>query len=226
MLNGTQLRLVVLVACRSALSSQRETLRGLGPSLVQAGIPAVIAMQDDLPIPAARRFNRALYQQLARSGQVDMALAATRISMLWYEREEGGPSGTWAIPALFLSTRDGGLFDPGGNQTTEPAAAQPDSAVDPTEPAVTPPADQEAAKPVATRGTLTTTQRLHRQTQLEELQARHQRLSRRIRALGQDVDQALSQEQKDIFLERKAEREAERDKVARQMVEIERELRG
>ena len=111
LMSETKLRLVVLVACVSALSPQKDALRGLGPSLVRAGVPAVVAMQDYMPIPTARRFTQYFYDDLARSGQVDMAMAATRLSIYRDETEERGDARDWGIPALFMSTRDGKLFD-------------------------------------------------------------------------------------------------------------------
>jgi hypothetical protein len=219
---GNDLRLVVLVSCVSAISPQRDALMGLGPRLVRAGVPAVIAMQDTLPIATARVFSGQFYDNLARSGRVDTALAATRTSMYWEEKERGESSGTWGIPALFLSTRDGRLFKL-TSDTAEPSSLV---TLSPTPTSPTTPSEPTGTKSMPTAKPLSATQRLHLQTQLEELQLRHQRLSRRIRALNQDVDQALSQEQKGIFQERKAEREAERDEVMRQMAKIEEALLG
>ncbi|MEA3335163.1 MAG: CHAT domain-containing protein, partial [Chloroflexota bacterium] len=111
LMSETHLRLVVLEACVSAVTHSSDTLRGLGPALVREGIPAVIAMQDNLPIPTARRFSQYFYDDLARSGQVDMALANTRLSLYSDAWVTEGMAGDWGIPALFMSTRDGKLFD-------------------------------------------------------------------------------------------------------------------
>ncbi len=104
-----KLRLVVLAACQSAVSSTGDALRGLGPRLVLEGqVPAVIAMQEKLPFDTAQLFTQSFYDDLARSGRVDMALAATRQTI--YNRE-GGDAGTWGIPVLFLSAQDGKILD-------------------------------------------------------------------------------------------------------------------
>ncbi len=96
-----RLRLVVLAACQSAVSSTGDALRGLGPRLVLEGqVPAVIAMQEKLPFDTAQLFIQSFYDDLARSGRVDMALAATRQTI---HSREGGDAGTWGIPVLFLS---------------------------------------------------------------------------------------------------------------------------
>ena len=106
---ATKLRLVVLAACQSAVSSSGDALRGLGPRLVLNGqAPAVIAMQQKLPFPTAQLFMQSFYDDLARSGRVDMALAATRQTIF---DQEGGDRGTWAIPVLFMSAPDGQLIE-------------------------------------------------------------------------------------------------------------------
>jgi MoxR-like ATPase len=102
------LRLCVLAACLSARSETGDALRALGPRLVQAGVPAVIAMQALIPMRSAQRFTQHFYDDLARSGRVDMALAATRLSLFQREGSEGG---TWGIPVLFMSSDDGKLVD-------------------------------------------------------------------------------------------------------------------
>jgi MoxR-like ATPase len=102
------LRLCVLAACLSARSETGDALRALGPRLVQAGVPAVIAMQAFIPMRSAQRFTQHFYDDLARSGRVDMALAATRLSLF---QREGTEAGTWGIPVLFMSSDDGKLVD-------------------------------------------------------------------------------------------------------------------
>lgn len=46
---GTDLRLAVLSACESATAGEESLLGSVAPTLVQAGIPAVVAMQQRLP---------------------------------------------------------------------------------------------------------------------------------------------------------------------------------
>ena len=66
-----KLRLVVLAACQSAVSSSGDALRGLGPRLVLEGqVPAVVAMQEKLPFDTAQLFIQSFYDNLARSGRV------------------------------------------------------------------------------------------------------------------------------------------------------------
>jgi MoxR-like ATPase len=105
---GHGLRLVILAACNSAAPASEEALPGLGPKLVEAGVPAVISMQDRLPFDASQAFTQHFYDDLARSGRVDMALAATRRAL--YHGKYGG-SWSWGIPVLQMSCADGKLFE-------------------------------------------------------------------------------------------------------------------
>jgi CHAT domain-containing protein/MoxR-like ATPase len=106
-LKGKGLRLVVLAACQSATSETGSALKALGPSLVREDIPAVIAMQDEVRVDTAQFFTQRFYDDLARSGRVDMAMAATRFAL--YQRNLG--EWQWGIPVLMMSTDDGQLFE-------------------------------------------------------------------------------------------------------------------
>ena len=99
-----RVRLAVLATCQSAVAEGGHPLRALGPRLIQHGIPAVIAMQDVVSIDSAQIFAQHFYDDLARSGRVDMAMAATRHTLYRLE------SSDWAIPVLFMSTHDGQLL--------------------------------------------------------------------------------------------------------------------
>ena len=105
---GDKLRLVVLASCQSAQTDTENAVRGLGPELLKQDIPAVIAMQDLVPVATAQLFTQYFYDHLARSGRIDMAMAATRFDL--YRRREGR-TGDWAIPVLFMGTGDGNLFE-------------------------------------------------------------------------------------------------------------------
>ncbi|MEZ4612294.1 MAG: CHAT domain-containing protein, partial [Caldilineaceae bacterium] len=106
---GNLLRLLVLASCQSAVDAQGNALRGLGPQLVSKGkVPAVIAMQQPLAMDAAQLFTQTYYDDLARSGRVDMALAATRLTLSQHTRM---PPGTWGVPVLYMNSSDGELLD-------------------------------------------------------------------------------------------------------------------
>ena len=116
------LRLVILAACQSAISSTGAAFHGLGPRLArEAGIPSVIGMQDLLPVPAAQLFTQHFYDDLARSGRIDMALAVTRLSLYQpVDQKSRAETGSWGIPVLLMCTDDGKLLDPAELPEREP----------------------------------------------------------------------------------------------------------
>jgi hypothetical protein len=101
-------RLVFLAACESAkrATEAEHPFIGLGPKLVQAGVPAVIAMQDVVPMPLAQQLTADFYRNLLKHGIVDLALNQARL--LLFEQE----GCDWAIPVLFLRMETGQLFAP------------------------------------------------------------------------------------------------------------------
>lgn len=98
--------LVFLSACETARRDPEAVhpFIGLGPKLVKAGVPAVVAMQDVVPMPLARQLTGDFYQGLLEHGVVDQALNQARL--LLFEREEVD----WAIPVLFMRLKEGQLF--------------------------------------------------------------------------------------------------------------------
>ncbi len=103
---GTLPHLVFLVACESARRDDNaETpFVGLGPKLVQSGIPAVVAMQEQVPVEMARVLSGEFYARLAEHGEVDRALNQARLQIFDARKTE------WAIPVLFMRIRKGRLF--------------------------------------------------------------------------------------------------------------------
>jgi HEAT repeat protein len=98
--------LVFLAACESARreAGAENPFVGLGPKLVKAGVPAVVAMQDLVPMGLARQLEGDFYRYLMEHGTVDRALNQARL--LLFEREEVD----WAIPVLFMRLEEGQLF--------------------------------------------------------------------------------------------------------------------
>ncbi|HET9229584.1 MAG TPA: CHAT domain-containing protein [Thermoanaerobaculia bacterium] len=97
------LRLVVLNACQTARTSSTpdgNPFGGVAASLVQAGFPAVLAMQEVIEDDCAITLSRALYRSLASGQPIEVAVAEARQAVL-----DLNPSGfEWAIPCLFLRT--------------------------------------------------------------------------------------------------------------------------
>ena len=100
--------LVFLAACDTAKRPEQgeNPFVGLGPKLVAAGVPAVIAMQDKLPMDLARRLTGDFYRLLLDQGVVDGALNVAR--SLIFQPEDFN----WAIPVLFMRRKDGRLLQP------------------------------------------------------------------------------------------------------------------
>jgi formylglycine-generating enzyme required for sulfatase activity len=100
-------QLVFLVACES---SRRDTADGrpfvgVGPKLVEAGVPAVIAMQDRVSMTTTRQLATDFYSLLFRHEVVDQAMNEARNLL----RSRG--LSDWSVPVLFMRLKDGRLFD-------------------------------------------------------------------------------------------------------------------
>ncbi|MDM0112263.1 CHAT domain-containing protein [Variovorax sp. J22R133] len=94
-----RLRLAFLHSCKGSAGTA-----GLGPLLVSWGVPAVVAMQDFVPMADARRFASAFYASLMQEGAVDIAVNAGRQSIF------RSRSANWSIPVLFCRLKDGRVW--------------------------------------------------------------------------------------------------------------------
>ena len=101
---GVQPRLIFLGACQSAVRSSADAFLGLGPKLIAAGVPAVVAMQDFVSIESARKFGGVFYQRLIESGQVDLAANEARSSLITAGRPDA------AVPVVFMRLKSGQLW--------------------------------------------------------------------------------------------------------------------
>ena len=127
------LRLIVLNACEGARAGRVDPFAGAAQSLLQQGIPAVIAMQFEISDSAAIAFSHEFYDTLARRYPVDAALAEARRAVFAGENEL-----EWGTPVLYMRCEDGRIFD------VEAPEAQPPARTGPT--SISPPrADPEAA---------------------------------------------------------------------------------
>jgi hypothetical protein len=123
------LRLAILNACEGARGSRADPFAGTAQSLVQQGIPAVIAMQFEVADETAILFAREFYGAVADGYPVDTALAEARKAI--FARGEGLD---WGTPVLHMRAPDGRIFD---------VAASPLPAAQPPRPASTPSKPQE-----------------------------------------------------------------------------------
>ena len=95
---------VYLSSCETATRSPATAFRGLAPMLISAGAPAVLAMQDLIPVKTARIFAQTFYHHLLDHGQVDLACNEARAAIL----DSNLPGGS--IPVLFSRLPDNLLF--------------------------------------------------------------------------------------------------------------------
>ncbi len=98
------LRLVVLSACHSAATTERDLYAGAAGTLVRRGVPAVIAMQFAVAAGAAREWSRTFYEALADGMALEGALTEARIAASM------GSGLDWAAPVAYLRAPDGVLF--------------------------------------------------------------------------------------------------------------------
>ena len=114
-------RLAVLNACEGARSGASDPFAGMAQSLVQQGLPAVVAMQFEITDAAAIIFAHELYGAIADGYPLEAALAEARGAI----RDEGNAT-EWATPVLYSRATDGRLFDRSKRQIfeTEPPARE------------------------------------------------------------------------------------------------------
>ena len=95
-------RLVVLISCQSAGKGTGDALAAIGPRLAESGVPAVLAMQDNLSIQTADEFLPVFFRALQKDGQIDRALNLARGAIR--ERPDN-----W-VPVLFMRLKSGRLW--------------------------------------------------------------------------------------------------------------------
>jgi len=105
-------RLVFLNACETAVSStdeEADPFGGVATSLIEAGIPAVVAMQFPISDRAAIDFSRTFYERITDGYPVDMAVQMARRML---RLDFGEDNFEWGTPVLFMCSEDGLLFTP------------------------------------------------------------------------------------------------------------------
>jgi tetratricopeptide (TPR) repeat protein len=102
------LRLVVLNACEGARGDEADVFSSMAATLVQRGLPAVVAMQYPISDAAALEFSTSFYAALAALFPVDAAVAEARKAISLAEAD----TLEWATPVLHLRAPDGVIFAP------------------------------------------------------------------------------------------------------------------
>lgn len=108
MLRGRDVKVVILNACKSAAGDAHAAFAGVAPALVQADIPAVIAMQFNVPDKTAVGFTHDLYRYLMSGYPLDQAVTEMRSGAF----NNANDKYFWGIPALYMRSPDGRLWEP------------------------------------------------------------------------------------------------------------------
>jgi uncharacterized protein YegL len=116
-------RLAVLNACEGARSGVSDPFAGVAQSLIQQGLPAVVAMQFMISDEAALIFAREFYGAIEDGYPIEAALADARGAI----RDEGNPT-EWGTPVLYSRAPDGYLFDLATRLAATTAAGQSNTA--------------------------------------------------------------------------------------------------
>jgi len=115
------LRLVLLNACEGARGSERDVFSSTAAILVRRGIPAVLAMQDEITDRAAIEFARAFYEALSDGLPVDAAVTEARkaISLAVTNSVE------WGTPVLYTRSAQGVIFQlPEAQRSRQPVPSR------------------------------------------------------------------------------------------------------
>ncbi|NIP26091.1 MAG: CHAT domain-containing protein, partial [Phycisphaerae bacterium] len=102
------LQLVVLSGCMTAQTHHRDALKGIGTSLLQDSLPAVLAMQYSVLDKSAIEFAAKFYEELSQGSSVVEAVNEVRLRL--YDLR-GKDRADWGLPALYLRTPEITLID-------------------------------------------------------------------------------------------------------------------
>lgn len=122
--NHPSLRLAVLNACEAGHASLEDPFAGAAHSLLQQGLPSVIAMQYPITDQAALIFSKEFYAAVAAGYPVDAALAEARVAIF-----ADGNDIEWGTPVNFTSLPGGQIFDLAAPPAAHPLKEQVDPQV-------------------------------------------------------------------------------------------------
>ncbi len=112
-------RLVVLHLCEVKPVDYSATFSSLAPKLIQAGFPAVLAMQYPLPAAEAKVFVEKFYSLLTQGEEIGAAVQKARTDFYNAAQDDR----LFGAPVLYLQSLDGQLVSTG--TTTPSAQTQP-----------------------------------------------------------------------------------------------------
>lgn len=114
------LRLVFLNACEGARGGTHNVFRGVAQTLVQQGLPAVLAMQFPVSDQAAIALSHEFYKALADGYGVDAAVTEARKALY-----AAGDEREWGTPVLFSRSSDNQLLAGATIANSSPAVDTP-----------------------------------------------------------------------------------------------------
>ncbi len=123
MLRNTGVRFIFLNSCETAVSDTKDPISGVAQSLVRAGIPAVMAMQFEVPDKTSLLFSRQLYASLVLGKPLDQAVTEMRRAA-YIDAED---MVFWGIPVLFMRAPDGVIWQADEEAAKKLAAYSPKS---------------------------------------------------------------------------------------------------
>jgi hypothetical protein len=106
-LRGSSVRLILLDACESARLAT-DPFHSLAPALINAMVPAVIAMQFKFGQKSARAFAGWFYRALSKGLPIDACVNEGRKGIMGVS---GLRNPDWGIPVVYTRAPDGQLFD-------------------------------------------------------------------------------------------------------------------
>jgi hypothetical protein len=107
------MRLVVLNACEGARNDAADPFSGVAQSLVQQGIPAVVAMQFEISDSAAIAFAHGFYGAIADGMPIDASMGQARKDIHDISALE------WATPVLYLRAPNSRIFELASDPSSE-----------------------------------------------------------------------------------------------------------
>ena len=99
------MRIAVLNACEGGRTSSDDTFAGSAQTLVQQGIPGVVAMQFKVSDTAAITFSSKFYEMISLGYPIDSSVTEARKGIYAL-----GNNVEWGTPVLYMRSPDGKIF--------------------------------------------------------------------------------------------------------------------
>jgi tetratricopeptide (TPR) repeat protein len=107
--DSPSLQLVVLSGCMTAQTHHHDALKGVGTTLLQDSLPAVLAMQYSILDESGIEFAKKFYEEVSKGSSVLEAVNEVRLRLF---EMRGKDRADWGLPALYLRAPEIRLIDP------------------------------------------------------------------------------------------------------------------